>query len=112
MSFLTKIVEGGGGGGAPGRTTGVLVDCPAVTEYLSASSYPDGTQRERAVLSCFIEDGRVKVCLNDRDTGRTLWRSGDGIEDCLILLETAIVDGTADWRRAAGGRPAPGKRKG
>lgn len=112
MSFLTRVVEAGSGGGPPGRTTGVLVECPAVTEYLSASTYPDGQARERAVLSCFIEDGRVKVCLNDRDTGRTLWRSGDGVEDCLILLETAIVDGTADWRRAATSRPGGGKRKG
>lgn len=111
MSFLQKIVEGGGGGAVPGRLTGVLVDSPAVAEYLTATNYPDGTPRERAVMSVFIEDGRVKVCLNDRDAGRTLWRSGDGVEDCIALLDLAIVDGTADWRRAAGGRPSAKGRK-
>lgn len=112
MSFLTRIVEGVGAPGPVGRLTGVLVDCPAVTEYLSSTSYPDGVARERAVMSVFLEDGRVKVCLNDRDTARTLWRSADGVEDALILLETAIVDGTADWRRAAAARGGGGQRKG
>lgn len=112
LSFLTKIVEGGGSGAAPGRLTGVLVDSPAVAEYLTATNYPDGSPRERSVLSVFIEDGRVKVCLNDRDAARTLWRSADGIEDAVALLDLAIVDGTADWRRAAGGRPPAKGRKG
>lgn len=111
MSFLTRVVDAAGGGTSPGRLSGVLVDCPAVTEYLTASVYPDGGPRERSVISVFIEDARVKLCLNDRDAGRTLWRSADGIEDCLILVETAIVDGTADWRRAAASRPAGGGRK-
>jgi len=113
MSFLKKVTDQHGVGGVPGRLTGVLVECPAVTEYLSASKYEDGRPRERAVLSFFVEDGKCKACLNDRDAGETLWRSAEGFEDCLILLETAIVDGTADWRKAAGSRPAPkGGRKG
>lgn len=112
MSFLTRIVEGAGQPLPSGRTTGVLVDCPAIVEYLSSERYPDGSARERSVLSVFIEDGRVKACLNDRDAGRTLWRSADGIEDCLILLETAIVDGTADWRKAAGSWKGNAKRPG
>jgi len=112
MSFLNRVVESGSSGGPPGRTTGVLVECPALVEYLSAEKYPDGATRERSVISVFIEDGRVKVCLNDRDAGRTLWRSGDGVEDCLILLETGIVDGTADWRRAAGSYKGSAKRNG
>lgn len=112
MSFLTRIVDAAGGSGPPGRLTGVLVDSPAVVEYLTADKFPDGAARERSVLSIFIEDGRVKACLNDRDGGRTLWRSGDGIEDCVALLDLAITDGTADWRRAAGGRPSAGGRKG
>lgn len=112
MSFLTRVVDSAGGGGAPGRTTGVLVECPAVTEYLSSDKYPDGAARERSVLSVFIEDGRVKACLNDRDAGRTLWRSADGVEDCVMAIECAIVDGTADWRRAAGSYKAAGKRTG
>ena len=111
MSFLTKIVDGAGQPSTAGRLTGILVDCPAVTEYLTESAYPDGSARERAVISLFREDGRVKVCLNDRDTGRTLWRSADGVEDALILVEAALTDGTADWRRASNAPRGTGKRK-
>lgn len=111
MSFLNKIADADKGGTVPGVLTGVLVDSPAVTEYLAVGAYPDGTARERAVISIFIEEGRVKCCLNDRDTGRTLWRSAGGIEACIGLIDDAIAEGTADWRRAAGSGRGPGKRK-
>lgn len=110
MSFLTKVMATGSVPAGPARLTGILVDCPAVAEYLTVDRYPDGSPRERATLSLFMEDGVVKACLSDRDQGRTLWRSSYGVEEAIMALDGAIADGTADWRRAAGSRP-PGRAK-
>jgi len=113
LSFLNKLDAAAKGTPAPlSALTGVLGVTPAVVEYLTAVSYPDQSPRERSTISVFLEDGVVKACLSDRDQARTLWRSGPSVEDALMALETAVVDGTADWRRSGGGKAtAPKARK-
>lgn len=110
MSFLSKVDGQAKGShllGVP--LSGVLSVTPAVLEYLTAASYPDGSPRERSTLSFFVEDGVVKACLSDRDQVRTLWRSGASVEDAVMALESSLVEGTADWRRSAGTKPRPKK---
>lgn len=112
MSFLSKLDSSSKGSPAPlSALTGVLSITPGVVEYLTAVSYPDGSSRERSTISVFLEDGVVKACLSDRDQARTLWRSGPSVEDALMALEAAVVDGTADWRRSGAGKASVPKRK-
>jgi len=112
MSFLSKLDQASKGTAQPlSALTGVLSVTPAVVEYLTASTYPDGSARERSTISIFVEDGVVKACLSDRDQARTLWRSGASVEDAVMALEGAVVDGTADWRRSGGGKATVPKRK-
>lgn len=112
MSFLSKVdAASKGSPGAAGPLGGVFGVTPAVMEYLTAASYPDGSPRERSTISVFVEDGVVKACLSDRDQARTLWRSGPSVEDALMALETAIADGSADWRRSGGGKATTPKKK-
>jgi hypothetical protein len=107
LSFLNKQAAAAAGGSVAGRPlSGILAELPAVTEFLSSECYDDGSRRERSTLMVFRENGVVKVCLSDRDLGRTLWRAADGVETAIMELEQAIVDGTADWRVAAGSRSA------
>lgn len=110
MSFLTKHNTNVNQAGGASGVDGLLKECPAVLEYMSADSYPDGERRDRATLMFFVEGGIVKVCLSDKTTGRTLWRSGTSIDECLISLEQCIVDGQADWRMSAKSRQASGKK--
>lgn len=91
-----------------GPVTGVLADLPAVMEYLTADSYPDGQVRQRATLTVFLEGGVTKVCLSDRDQERTAWRSAAGIEDALISLDEALTLGTVDWRVKPPVKPSRG----
>ena len=100
MSFLNKVSEPVGSVGVPGIASGQLAALPALFEYLSGDRYPDGSPRERSTMTVFCEDAVVKLCLSDRDQGRTLWRSARTLEDALLALEGAIQDGTADWRRS------------
>lgn len=86
--------------------------CPVLFDYLTSLAYEDGTQRQTASLIAFVEEGQFKVCLNDRDTDRVLFVSGDTLQETLDVLEAVINDDRPPWRESKGakGRP-PGKRK-
>jgi len=74
---------------------------PALFEYLSADKYPDGQQRERAMICLFIEGGAVKAVLQDRDNDRSLWVTGGAVTAVLESLETKAADPACeDWRAA------------
>lgn len=77
---------------------------PAVWEYLVVSTWPDGKPRERASLLVVVEDGVWKGCINDREHGRSLWRSGETLPKLLEALDEGLRRGAADWRRAKPGQ--------
>lgn len=113
VSFLSKPTAGGPSGrGGGSAVTGVLAALPALLEYLSAEQYPDGSSRERATLMLLVEDGLCKVCLSDRDTGRSLWRAGQRLEEALKSLEEALSGANPDWRRSSGGQGFAKKKGG
>lgn len=75
---------------------------PALGEFLTETKYPDGKSRETSTITVFVQDGMVKVCLNDRDQGRVLFRAGEDVVTALQALEDALTGDDADWRAAAG----------
>lgn len=75
---------------------------PALYEYMTLSKYPDGSQRETSTLLVLCEMGRFKLCLSDRDRGRSLWTTAESIEEGLASLDEDLQLGTADWRRSSG----------
>ena len=83
--------------------------CPTVVDYMADTAYGDGSSRETATLLVFLEGGCFKVCLSDRDTGRTLWATGDDFDTALGALESRLSTGKAEWR--ANTRQGKGKRK-
>jgi hypothetical protein len=102
MSYVTRgrapedgAVVGGGGPDSLGRD-----DLPAVMEYLFLDHWEDGASRETSTLLVFVEDGRVKACLNDRQEERSLWVSSTSFLGALAALEDALRSGGADWRRS------------
>lgn len=77
---------------------------PLVTEYLCTQQYDDGSPRERSALSLFCEDGMLKLALNDKAEGRSLYVSAESLEDALELLERALHATNAPWRLWPKGR--------
>lgn len=73
---------------------------PALHEYLTFTTYPDGGERQTSTLLFFLEEGLWKLCLCDRASDRTLWASGDAIEDCLLTVEGQLQEGRAAWRQS------------
>lgn len=78
----------------------VLSQCPTLVAYLTDSAWDDGSKRETSTLTVFAEHGRIKLCLNDRENGRSAWVSGRTLEDALAGLEADLAGGEADWRKS------------
>jgi hypothetical protein len=85
-------------------------DCPALYEYLTLNRFPDGGERQVATLVLFIEEGRWKGCLSDRETDRTLWKVGDTLGDLLLSMDQEIQEGSAGWRRSSRPKAMPRKK--
>ena len=82
---------------------------PALSEWLSADTWPEGGARETSTLLFFVEQGQWKGCLNDRDGKRGLWSAGGSLDDVLAALEGHLEAGTGEWRSSG---PRQGKGKG
>lgn len=106
VSFVQKrtapVGPAASGAGQLGATCAVLGSMPAVLEYLTLAKFEDGSPRELSNLLFFVEDGRIKGCLNDRANECSLWRSGEDLLDVLKAMDEALQSGTADWRASKG----------
>lgn len=71
---------------------------PAIHEHLSLTEHDGGETRATSSLTLFCEDGRLKVCLSDKDNGRMAFASADTFQGLLDLLEAGLVTGSMDWR--------------
>ena len=84
---------------------------PALWEYLTLERYSDGTEREPSMLCAFVEDGMVKLALQDRAEGRSLWVTAWSLPSALDALEGKLQAGDGEWRNMRGQSPKGGKRK-
>lgn len=79
---------------------------PTLHSYLTLTTWDDGTPRTTSTLLIFVDQGTLKLCLNDRDLNRSAFFSGTTLAMALADVETALCSGCADWRgkrSAAGG---------
>lgn len=70
---------------------------PALHEHLTLD-WLEGSIRQTSTLTLFVDGGRWKGSLSDRDNRLVLFVSGDGFDAVLGAMERAIRDGTGDWR--------------
>ena len=110
-SFLRRSpsVNGGmgsGGGSAPSAAD--TTQLPALLEFLTSHVWPDGSARQTGTALLLVDEGRVKVCLSDRDQGLVLFVTAPSLVDAVSTAEDALRSPDADWRpsRASRGRPS------
>jgi hypothetical protein len=85
-----------------------ILDCwPQIVEFLTATVYEDGSKRTLPTLLLFVEDGRWRLWLHDRDQERSTWTEASELEEALSALEKGLADESITWRRTV-----PRKRKG
>jgi len=75
---------------------------PALSEHLILTQYMDGTPRQTSTLLIFVDEGVLKLCLSDREVGRTCFVTGRTFEEALKTLDAGLVDDTLDWRTKRG----------
>jgi len=80
----------------------------AVHEHLTCD-WLEGAARRTSSLTVFVDGGRWKGCLSDRENGLVLFVAADGFGGVLDTLERQIRDGTGDWREQRDYKP--GRRK-
>jgi hypothetical protein len=71
---------------------------PALWEYLTVETHDNGQPRETSMLCVFCEEGLVKMALQDRDQGRSLWVTSQSFYEALAALESRLASGEGDWR--------------
>jgi len=91
-----------------GKSTDDWILYPTLMEYLTASSYEDGSARRPATLTVFCDQGQVKASVNDRDLDRVAFCTAETIEGLLVLLEDKLKTSSIEWRPSQG---KPQRRK-
>lgn len=84
---------------------------PALSEYLTATAYPDGTSRQTSSLTIFRDDGWWKACLNERDQGMVLFVAESRFGTLLEALELLLQEDQPPWRKSTV-KGRPGRSKG
>lgn len=75
---------------------------PLIVEHLTHASWDDGTPREVSTITVFVNDGRIKLCLNDREAQCSLYVTADTMQGAFASLEKQLASGPrADWRKWA-----------
>lgn len=100
MSWLRAVRRPDGPNGAGGLATDPLwvSELPALHEYLTLGTNPDGTPRRTSTLTLFAEHGSFKLYLNERDAGASLCASGSTVQDTLAALEVLLEAENVPWR--------------
>lgn len=71
---------------------------PTLAEYMTCTVYDDNKYRRTATLLLFVDDGVLRLCLNDRDTNRSAFVTAGTMEEALSAMEMGLLDGSLDWR--------------
>ena len=71
---------------------------PTICEHLGDATWDDGKPRTPSTISLSCQEGRIVVALNDKEMHKSLYRSGESVEEALRAIEKALVDPGADWR--------------
>lgn len=71
---------------------------PLLMEMLTTDRWDDGTPRLPSAISLFIEDGRWKAAINDKDLRASLYVTADTLVGALKALESALASPSPDWR--------------
>lgn len=73
---------------------------PALCEFLSSCTYEDGASRDTGTVNLSTGDGRLRVCLNDKDLQQYCFLSGENLDQVLKAANRAVAEGIGDWRQS------------
>lgn len=71
---------------------------PTLAAYMAQDQWEDKTPRLTTTLLFFVDDGTLKVCVNDREGSRHAFLSGATVDELLSELEEGLAAETVEWR--------------
>jgi hypothetical protein len=80
---------------------------PRLWSLLTQGRDDEGRHVQTGTLLVFLEEGRIKLCLHDRERCRVAFLTVSGLPQGFAELEDALLRGTLDWRVK---KPFPGPR--
>jgi len=69
-----------------------------LVEFLSNSTWPDGTSRSTGTVMLFREAGSWKAWLHDRDALQGAFLTAPTLVELLERCDEAVGTGSGDWR--------------
>jgi len=72
---------------------------PRLFAHMSETRWDDGKPRKTTTLLVFVENGKWKAHVNDRDGKRGFWVTADAWEELLLAADGAIESLSTEWRR-------------
>jgi hypothetical protein len=67
-------------------------------EFLTATTYEDGSPRTLGTVNIFIDEGCVKGFINDRDANQSACVSSGGILGLLEAMNDGLAADSLQWR--------------
>jgi len=77
---------------------------PTITDYLCSIRWDDGSPRVASTLTVFLQDGGIKISVNDKDGDRGLFVTAESLREALALAERALQADNPPWRSYPGGK--------
>lgn len=114
MQHMQRPDRGASGGGADTSLLDagkIFKTLPALWEFLTVDEWSENEPRVVGTLLLFTEDGRCKICANDRDGGLVCFTSGESFDDALRALDRGLKAGDLDWRLSRAAKDSRVKRK-
>lgn len=71
---------------------------PSLHEYLTQAKWDDGSLRTTSTLLIFIDQGVLRLCLNDRENSRSCFFTAAEFGEGMAKLESALATGKVEWR--------------
>lgn len=88
--------------------TGRLLEhYPTLLEFLTQSTWEDGSSRPPGTLLLFTDGCMWKICLKDKTGPRVCFASSTELDLLFLTVEEGLKDDSLDWRAD---RPQQGRR--
>lgn len=98
LDQISQELQRRNGSGAVFSDDQLLEQCPDVHQWMSCAEW-NGKPRKLPTITLFVEDGRLKAVLNDRNTEQTGFWTFRSVMGFWRELQDALCGENVEWRQ-------------
>lgn len=84
--------------GTPWSDPEFVSSYPTLFAYMTQETWEDGTPRQTATLTLYVDGSALTVIINDRHNVRSAFVNEASLFSALLKIEAGLVDNTLEWR--------------